>query len=56
MMKSKLFTLDLLLDCLGLLLIGGDLVQQGFQRAGALACIDQIYKQIVEMSKISTNI
>ena len=43
--------LDLLLQRLGLFLVGGDLVEQGLQRAGALAGIDQVDEQIVEIAR-----
>ena len=44
--------LDLLLDRLALLLVGGDLVEQALERAGLLARLDQVDEQIVEIQRM----
>ena len=44
--------LDLLLQGLGLFLVGRDLVQQGLERAGLLAGLHQVHEQSVEMKRV----
>ena len=44
--------LDLLLQRLGLFLVGRDLVEQRFERAGLFAGLDQVDEQIVEVQRI----
>ena len=44
--------LDLLLQGLGLFLVGGDLVEQRFERTGLFAGLDQVHEQIVEMQRM----
>ena len=44
--------LDLLLQRLGLFLVGGDLVEQRLQRAGLFAGLDEVYEQVVEMQRM----
>ena len=44
--------LDLLLEGLGLFLVGRDLVEQGFQRTGLFAGFDQVDEQIIEMQRM----
>jgi hypothetical protein len=44
--------LDLLLDRLGLFLVGGDLVEQVLQRARLLARVDQVHEQVVEVQRV----
>ena len=44
--------LDLLLEGLGLFLVGRDLVEQRFQRTGLFAGLDQVHVQIVEIQRV----
>ena len=44
--------LDLLLQGLGLLLVGRDLVEQRLERAGLLAGLDEIHEQVVEIKRV----
>ena len=44
--------LDLLLDRLAFLLVGGNLVEQPFERAGLLAGLDQVHEQIIEIQRM----
>ena len=44
--------LDLLLQRLGLFLVGRDLVEQRFQRTGMLAGLDQVDEQVVEIQRM----
>ena len=44
--------LDLLLDGLGLFLVGGDLVEQRLERAGLLAGRDEAHEQVVEVQRM----
>jgi hypothetical protein len=44
--------LDLLLQRLGLFLVGRDLVEQRFERAGLFAGLDQVHEQIVEIQRM----
>ena len=44
--------LDLLLQRLGLFLVGRDLVEQRLERAGLLAGLDQVHEQVVEVQRV----
>ena len=44
--------LDLLLDGLGLFLVGGDLVEQRLERAGLLAGRHEAHEQVVEVQRV----
>ena len=44
--------LHLLLQGLGLFLVGGDLVEQRLERAGLFAGLDQVHEQIVEIQRM----
>ena len=44
--------LDLLLQRLGLFLVGGDLVEQRLERAGLLAGLDEVHEQVVEVQRV----
>src|SRR5262249_12825658 len=44
--------LDLLLQCFSLFLVGGDLVEECFERTGLLTRLDEIDEQIVEIQRM----
>ena len=44
--------LDLLLQRLGLFLVGRDLVEQRFERAGLLAGLHEVHEQVVEIQRM----
>src|SRR5690606_14494673 len=47
--RVKQRLLDLLLQRFRLFFVGGDLVEQRFQRTGMLASLDQVHEQVVEV-------